>query len=129
MYAPGIVAAGPTPDVHASPRHPYTARLLRSRPRLGHLGKRELVRVQGLTSSPSDRWLMMLTSALGTVKPGARIRRRRAFEWPWKLRKRDVGRQFLNEAMVLGLIGGALGIVFRSPAPGRRRPDPGMSLF
>lgn len=72
---------------------------------------------------------MLLTSALGTVKPGARIRRRRAFEWPWKLRKRDVGRQFLNEAMVLGLIGGALGIVFRSPAPGRRRPDPGMSLF
>ncbi len=41
MYAGRIVETAPTRDLFESPRHPYTAGLLRSIPRLGEAGERE----------------------------------------------------------------------------------------
>jgi oligopeptide/dipeptide ABC transporter ATP-binding protein len=51
MYAGRIVEAGPTAQVYASPQHPYTAGLLRSRPTSGRTGKREL---PGIPGDPPD---------------------------------------------------------------------------
>lgn len=51
MYAGRIVEAGPTAQVYASPQHPYTAGLLRSRPRSGHIGKQDL---PGIPGDPPD---------------------------------------------------------------------------
>jgi len=48
MYAGSIVESGRTSEVYASARHPYTAGLLRSRPTLGHLGKRDLPCIPGV---------------------------------------------------------------------------------
>lgn len=47
MYAGRIVEEGPTNDVLAAPRHPYTARLIACVPELGE-GKRKLEAIPGL---------------------------------------------------------------------------------
>ena len=47
MYAGCVVESGRTAEVYAAPRHPYTASLLQSRPRLGQTGKRDLPCVPG----------------------------------------------------------------------------------
>lgn len=47
IYAGRIVEAGPTDQVYASPQHPYTAGLLRSRPRFGQTDKGDLPCISG----------------------------------------------------------------------------------
>ena len=47
MYAGRMVESGPTAEVYAAPRHPYTAGLLQSLPRLGQSGKRDLPHIPG----------------------------------------------------------------------------------
>lgn len=47
MYAGRMVESGPTAEVYAAPRHPYTAGLLQSLPRLGQSGKRDLPCIPG----------------------------------------------------------------------------------
>ncbi len=54
MYAGSIVEAGPARDVLTSPRHPYTAALLRSIPRLGMPRDRPLAAIGGTVPAPSD---------------------------------------------------------------------------
>jgi len=48
MYAGKIVESGPTDDVFASPKHPYTWSLLRSIPRLDHDDREPLKPIEGL---------------------------------------------------------------------------------
>ena len=48
MYAGKIVEAGPTDEVFADPRHPYTQGLLRSVPRLDEVRKERLIAIPGL---------------------------------------------------------------------------------
>jgi oligopeptide transport system ATP-binding protein len=57
MYAGRIVESGPTDDVFANPKHPYTWSLLRSIPRLDSDNRDPLVPIEGLppdlTNPPS----------------------------------------------------------------------------
>jgi len=49
MYAGRVVESGPSEEIFASPRHPYTIGLLKSVPRLGEKhGSRKLVPIEGL---------------------------------------------------------------------------------
>jgi oligopeptide transport system ATP-binding protein len=54
MYAGKIVEAGPTTDVFASPKHPYTWSLLRSIPRLDAERHEPLKPIEGLPPSLAD---------------------------------------------------------------------------
>jgi peptide/nickel transport system ATP-binding protein len=47
MYAGRIVEIGPVRDVIHSPRHPYTAGLMGSIPKIGHSSKNRLVQIDG----------------------------------------------------------------------------------
>ena len=54
MYAGRIVESGPSAEIFANPRHPYTAGLLSSSPRLARRGKR-LPSIPGLVPPPGQR--------------------------------------------------------------------------
>jgi oligopeptide/dipeptide ABC transporter ATP-binding protein len=54
MYAGRIVEAASAAELFARPRHPYTAGLLRSSPRLGHRQAR-LSAIPGMVPSPGER--------------------------------------------------------------------------
>ncbi|MGH7089617.1 MAG: ABC transporter ATP-binding protein [Stellaceae bacterium] len=54
MYAGSIVEAGPARDVLSAPRHPYTAALLRSIPRLRMARDRPLNAIGGTVPAPSE---------------------------------------------------------------------------
>jgi len=48
MYAGFVVEAATTPDLFATPRHPYTVGLLHSIPRLDHVGDEPLIPIEGV---------------------------------------------------------------------------------
>jgi peptide/nickel transport system ATP-binding protein len=54
MYGGRVVEEGPVSDVFAAPRHPYTAMLLRTIPRLDDPPKQELFAIRGSVPSPRD---------------------------------------------------------------------------
>lgn len=54
MYAGRIVEAGPTRDIFASPKHPYTMALLKCIPRLDERKGRKLVPIEGLPPNLID---------------------------------------------------------------------------
>ena len=53
MYAGQMCETGPTQDVLISPRHPYTAALIESRPRMGHRTDR-LKTIEGTVPAPHE---------------------------------------------------------------------------
>jgi oligopeptide/dipeptide ABC transporter ATP-binding protein len=54
MYAGRVVETAPARDLFAAPRHPYTAGLLASMPRLSHRRER-LPTIPGMVPAPADR--------------------------------------------------------------------------
>ncbi len=54
MYAGRIAEAGPTAEIFAAPRHPYTALLLASIPRLSDVPKSKLAVIEGRVPNPSE---------------------------------------------------------------------------
>ncbi len=54
MYAGRIAEAGPTEAIFAAPRHPYTALLLASIPRLSDTPKSQLATIEGRVPTPAE---------------------------------------------------------------------------
>jgi len=54
MYAGEIVEMGPAAEVLTTPRHPYTAALLRAIPRLGMRREQRLEVIRGIVPSPQE---------------------------------------------------------------------------
>lgn len=78
MYAGRIVEVGPTREIFAHPRHPYTVGLLRCVPRLDQPRDRELVPIEGL---PPNLIRMPPTCAFLPRCP-YRVRRCERSHWP-----------------------------------------------
>jgi peptide/nickel transport system ATP-binding protein len=68
MYAGRLVEEGRTADVFRNPRHPYTAHLIASLPRIG-----DLILKKALDGAPPN---------LAEPPPGCRFTR--AARWPWR---------------------------------------------
>jgi peptide/nickel transport system ATP-binding protein len=54
MYAGRIAESGPTEAIFAAPRHPYTALLLASIPRLSDIPKSQLATIEGRVPTPAE---------------------------------------------------------------------------
>jgi len=54
MYAGRIAETGPTDTIFAAPRHPYTALLLASIPRLSDVPKSQLASIEGRVPTPAE---------------------------------------------------------------------------
>jgi len=54
MYAGRIAESGPTQAIFAAPRHPYTALLLASIPRLSDIPKSQLATIEGRVPTPAE---------------------------------------------------------------------------
>jgi oligopeptide/dipeptide ABC transporter ATP-binding protein len=54
MYAGRIAETGPTEAIFAAPRHPYTALLLASIPRLSDIPKSQLATIEGRVPTPAE---------------------------------------------------------------------------
>jgi peptide/nickel transport system ATP-binding protein len=54
MYAGRIAESGPTEAIFAAPRHPYTALLLASIPRLSDTPKSQLATIEGRVPTPAE---------------------------------------------------------------------------